>query len=177
MSRGEKNVDANEVELSAEELVGLSSATESARSRPANVAETAAQRGLLEMTAQSTTQKSTRTAATVERRNIVWRYVVLAAGAVVLAAGAIYAIPRDSATDVVQRAPRWNPLPEKDLEPIDEPDPARDLNPVRIRNAFDRNEVFEFPPGTSQQQARDAVAEILLNRAIERQSNAATSSR
>jgi hypothetical protein len=40
--------------------------------------------------------------------------------------------------------------------------------PVRIRNPFDKGEVFEFPPGTSEQDARDAVAEALLQRARER---------
>jgi hypothetical protein len=40
--------------------------------------------------------------------------------------------------------------------------------PVRITNAFDRTEVFEFPPGTSELQARHAVEEVLMGRARER---------
>jgi hypothetical protein len=40
--------------------------------------------------------------------------------------------------------------------------------PVRIRNPFDRSEVFEFPPGTSRRKARQAVANLLLERARDR---------
>jgi hypothetical protein len=40
--------------------------------------------------------------------------------------------------------------------------------PVKFVNPFDPTEVFEFPPGTSQATARDAVAELLLNRARHR---------
>lgn len=40
--------------------------------------------------------------------------------------------------------------------------------PVRITNAFDPTEVFEFPYGTSETEARAAVVEMLLNRARER---------
>ena len=37
--------------------------------------------------------------------------------------------------------------------------------PVQIRNAFDAREVFEFPHGTTESEAREAVAELLLGRA------------
>jgi hypothetical protein len=40
--------------------------------------------------------------------------------------------------------------------------------PVRIRNAFDATEVFEFPNGTTKSEARKAVAELLLSRARDR---------
>jgi hypothetical protein len=39
---------------------------------------------------------------------------------------------------------------------------------VRIKNAFDATEVFEFPPGTTESEARDAVAQLLLTRARDR---------
>jgi GYF domain 2 len=41
--------------------------------------------------------------------------------------------------------------------------------PVRVKNPFDASEVFEFPPGTPQNVARDKVADILMARAMERQ--------
>ena len=41
---------------------------------------------------------------------------------------------------------------------------------VRVTNAFDATEVFEFPTGTSDAEGRDKVAQILLQRARERQS-------
>jgi hypothetical protein len=171
MSREQKDAEANEVELSAEELVEISSAAESARSE----AESTTVQSVSGVSRQPTTQPRT-TAAAAKRRSNTWRYIVVAAGIVVLAGGASYVIPRDSATAALHSTSQWKPLPEKDPEPIEEPKPVRDLKPVRIRNAFDRNEVFEFPPGTSQQQARDAVAEILLQRAIERQSATTASS-
>jgi hypothetical protein len=40
---------------------------------------------------------------------------------------------------------------------------------VRFRNPFDRTEVFEFPPGTSTAEARAAVADLLAQRAHDRQ--------
>ena len=41
--------------------------------------------------------------------------------------------------------------------------------PVQFRNPFDASEVFEFPPGTSDDQARESVAAMLLQRARGRQ--------
>jgi hypothetical protein len=41
-------------------------------------------------------------------------------------------------------------------------------SPVRFSNPFDASEVFEFPPGTSDEQARQSVATILLQRARDR---------
>lgn len=40
---------------------------------------------------------------------------------------------------------------------------------VRIRNPFDALEVFDFPPGTSETEARQAVSNVLLQRARDRQ--------
>lgn len=46
--------------------------------------------------------------------------------------------------------------------------------PVRIRNPFDKSEVFEFPPGTSEEDAHAKVADALMQRAMERQALLAT---
>jgi hypothetical protein len=43
--------------------------------------------------------------------------------------------------------------------------------PVQVVNPFDRTEVFQFPAGTSAAESRDKVAQILLQRAHERQSH------
>jgi hypothetical protein len=45
--------------------------------------------------------------------------------------------------------------------------PAADA-PVRVRNPFDASEVFEFPPGTSKADARKSVADVLMQRALDR---------
>lgn len=41
--------------------------------------------------------------------------------------------------------------------------------PLRVKNPFDASEVFEFPAGTTKEEARSAIADILLKRAQERQ--------
>jgi hypothetical protein len=46
--------------------------------------------------------------------------------------------------------------------------------PVRITNAFDATEVFEFPYGTSEADAQAAVAAVLLDRAHERRTEGLT---
>lgn len=62
---------------------------------------------------------------------------------------------------VVQALPPPPPPP-----PAEAPAPAGD--PVLFKNPFDRKEVFEFPPGTTRDEAREAVAKILMDRAQER---------
>jgi hypothetical protein len=58
------------------------------------------------------------------------------------------------------------PTPARDLPlpPPAEP-PAPVAQPVLYKNPFDRSEVFEFPAGTTQDEARDAVAQLLMDRA------------
>jgi hypothetical protein len=51
--------------------------------------------------------------------------------------------------------------------PIADPSEA-ETSPTRFPNPFDRSEVFEFPPGTTEDAARQSVAEMLLERARER---------
>jgi len=52
------------------------------------------------------------------------------------------------------------------------PPPAAAAEPVQVQvtNPFDKTEVFDFPPGTSEPDAQLAVARILMQRAHERQS-------
>lgn len=49
------------------------------------------------------------------------------------------------------------------------PPPSVDTVRVKLINPFDATEVFEFPPNTSETEARQAVAHVLLQRAHERQ--------
>jgi hypothetical protein len=58
-------------------------------------------------------------------------------------------------------------VPASELAPAS---PATPDVPVRFQNPFDASEVFEFPAGTSRAEMRDAVAELLSQRARERQS-------
>jgi hypothetical protein len=40
--------------------------------------------------------------------------------------------------------------------------------PVRVANPFDASEIFEFPHGTSEADAREAIAGLLMDRAVGR---------
>jgi hypothetical protein len=53
------------------------------------------------------------------------------------------------------------------LQPQPAPDADADAD-VTFVNPFDATETFQFPPGTSLNHAREAVAELLLKRAEER---------
>jgi hypothetical protein len=55
--------------------------------------------------------------------------------------------------------------------------PAEAATPVRFPNPFDASEVFEFPAGTSEADAHDAVAKLLLKRARDRLGAAAEGQR
>ena len=46
--------------------------------------------------------------------------------------------------------------------------PSADSEATLIKNPFDRTEAFEFPPGTSKAEAREAVAKLLMERAHDR---------
>ena len=73
-----------------------------------------------------------------------------------------------SRSTVAAEAPTSVPasVPESALAPA--PFATPDV-PVRFKNPFDASEVFEFPAGTSQAEVREAVAELLSQRAQERQ--------
>ena len=56
--------------------------------------------------------------------------------------------------------------------PAETPLPPVDTVRVKFINPFDATEVFEFPSNTSETEARQAVAHVLLQRAHERQKDA-----
>lgn len=90
--------------------------------------------------------------------------LAVAAPAIALLAGVAYL----AAKPVYTAAP---PVPVvAQAEPVAEPEPppAEEAEPVRFKNPFDHREVFEFPAGTTKAEARDKVAEILMDRARER---------
>ena len=43
-----------------------------------------------------------------------------------------------------------------------------EAQPLRFKNPFDKSEVFEFPPGTTLEEARASVADLLIQRAQDR---------
>jgi hypothetical protein len=53
--------------------------------------------------------------------------------------------------------------------PTGSPSPAvPEAQPLRFKNPFDRSEIFEFPPGTTLEEARASVADLLKQRAQDR---------
>jgi hypothetical protein len=91
--------------------------------------------------------------------------LVLAASILGIAFGialglAMHPVPHLRTTTI--KAPFSTPSPET---PTAE---SRQPPPVRFRNPFDRSEVFEFPPGTSVEEARQSAAALLLQRARDR---------
>lgn len=61
----------------------------------------------------------------------------------------------------------WTPLPERP-QFVEEEEPLPPPKPTLYRNPFDKSEVFELPPGLTQAEAKEMVAEILMERARER---------
>lgn len=69
---------------------------------------------------------------------------------------------------VVEPPIAWTPLPERPAEPPVEEVVAEAPPPTLYTNPFDPTEVFELPPGLTKSEARDMVAQILMERARER---------
>src|SRR5262245_27448232 len=137
--------DTIEIQLTPSQLAGLQSAAE----RAERDAEAAALAGL------RAAQPVLNTVPRRTRR----RYFALAGVAVALVL---------SVATAYQLGTRHRPPPPREpaRETIEQPPgsgarlPATgppEAIPVRVANPFDASEVFEFPPGTSQTKARDAV--------------------
>jgi hypothetical protein len=69
------------------------------------------------------------------------------------------------------------PPPPPAVVPVAEPPPPVQVaespppQPVVLVNPFDKTEKFTFPPGTSKAEARDQMAALLLQRAVDRGAN------
>jgi hypothetical protein len=98
-----------------------------------------------------------------------WRAIILQIAMATLASGAIayvatnpQQLARADAISPAQPAPKISPPPPPP------PPPALQTEPVTFANPFDATEVFQFPSGTSETEARQSVAELLMQRARER---------
>jgi len=146
-----------EVELSAEDLIELSGPEiEKHRAQ-----ESLPRTKIVSIEPSKATPAQKRAAPTPRRAML---FVRVAAAVVVGVLAASYFVVRfnDNAGDSIakQRAPQ-SQVPASTSK--------SEGKPVLFANPFDANEVFEFPAGTSEAEARDAVAEILMERAMERQ--------
>jgi hypothetical protein len=95
---------------------------------------------------------------------------IVAAASALLTAVVYLASARVRRPDSVALRVAAAPAAPVSVTPPPPSSPSTDATPVRFVNPFDRKEVFEFPPGTSTADAREAVAELLSQRARERQS-------
>jgi hypothetical protein len=165
----------NEVELSAEDLRDLSPPRE----------DIAPARGLAQAASSfnaAPTPKSVSTPTPVDefvkpapapstrkpnRRS--WTRTTLVVGATIAAVTAVVVLGPFSKTS--QSIPSTTfAAPQDTAATAEVVDPTvPDAPPVRIVNSFDKSEVFEFPPGTPEAEARAAVADLLRTRAIARQ--------
>ena len=118
--------------------------------------------------AEQTDVPPTEEVATPERvgRHPPWRAVAAAAAMAAISSGITYLATTQAqarrAAEPTKLSESLAPSPRSQAAPLREV-PASFVNP------FDASEVFEFPPGTSDADARDAVAGLLLMRARERQ--------
>jgi hypothetical protein len=92
-----------------------------------------------------------------------WTMLLATAGMAALSSGITYlAVKQPEPVRAEQQALSASHIA---LQP--QPAPATDAD-VTFVNPFDATETFQFPPGTSLNHAREAVAELLLKRAEER---------
>jgi hypothetical protein len=157
-----QRIDA-EIELSAYELVALVAPDEMNTSESA-VPQTTAM-------PLEAAPVNTKHAESLNRRTL--RHRAIFAGCIVATIACAVIVYTHAASR--SRAPvqnTWKTAFPRPIGPTDisEPaEPAPQAAPVRYANPFDASEVFELPAGTSRSAAREAVAEMLLQRALERQ--------
>ena len=75
---------------------------------------------------------------------------------------------RQIGEEPIQVAQKVDPKPALVGEERAPTAPSADSEAMRIKNPFDRTEAFEFPPGTSKAEAREAIAKLLMERAHDR---------
>jgi hypothetical protein len=75
---------------------------------------------------------------------------------------------RQIGEEPIQVAQTVDPKPARVGEERAPTAPSADSDAMLIKNPFDRTEAFEFPPGTSKAEAREAVAKLLMERAHDR---------
>jgi hypothetical protein len=107
------------------------------------------------------------------KRSFFWLVIALLVPAIVVAAMIKVAAFHRPITSLPASAIERAPVPAEPPAQTSKPaagakEPAIADLPVKFANPFDRSEIFEFPPGTTRQEAREAVAQILIERAGKR---------
>ena len=148
----EDDEDTVELELSAEEMRGLSRAAKEAEASRSKSAGT----GPFRLWPVTLVAALVGVAAVVA-----WR-----PGPPHRIAPRIASLPAPAVPPPAAPAPAVLAVPAVPAVPQESPPPA--AAPVRMKNPFDATEVFEFPPGTTRAEARQKISELLLQRAVDR---------
>jgi hypothetical protein len=91
--------------------------------------------------------------------------IAIALPLVLAAIAAGYALYSETVSSDAPRATRAVPVAQQELSSMQS---ATVDEPLRDANPFDASEIFEFPAGTSEADAREAVAGFLIERATRR---------
>ena len=91
--------------------------------------------------------------------------VAIALSLALAAIAAGYALYSQIGSSDAPRATNSNPVAQQELSSMQS---ATLDEPLRVANPFDASEIFEFPAGTSEADAREAISGFLIERAARR---------
>jgi hypothetical protein len=155
----QNDVADTEMELSAEDLLALANS-------PATKSDAASSLAQSMPIVSVRTREAGTPGLPTTRRPAGARIALTLVGAIVLVSAGYGLIAWQKATPSLaytfEQKSSWGEL-------LSESASQAEAKPVQFTNPFDGKEVFEFSPGTTQDAAREAVAEILLKRAMARQ--------
>lgn len=105
-----------------------------------------------------------------QRRGLLGHRALGLVGFVLITSAGVVAHQVATTTPASERATTiaWTPLPERSEIVAVEPEEEAPVAPTLFANPFDPTEIFELAPGLSKDEARQQVAQILLERARER---------
>jgi hypothetical protein len=109
--------------------------------------------------------------APASRANFVRSPLMILCGIAVAGTIAAAAVLTQSETQTPPSAPLVIAPPSPPPEQVASVAAPEVIHYVELVNPFDATEVFKFPPGTSKSDARDQMAALLLERAIERKAH------
>ena len=152
-----------EVELNAQDLLELSGPSDNGSCNNKGREPEPVARTLVVSVMPNSPVAKKRSAPAAPRRS---RWYETVAALLILAVGTAGALYLVSSHYRSGRPTAQGPAPQSSLPASTSQGESK---PVRFANPFDAKEVFEFPAGTTEAEARDQVAEILMERAMERQ--------
>lgn len=153
-----------EVELSAQDLMGLTPpAAQSPTPAPVACAAPPLEKIAPGPAANTESVKQTAPARKRISRSNALRAAAVAAAVSLVAIVSVAELAPQQRAAIKHPVSNWTPVPDPVV--MEEPE----IEPMRVANPFDSKEVFELPAGTTEDEARAIVADMLLKRANERQ--------